>query len=113
MAGGGDPRVDFRVERRVIGRRARVRAEYRMVSRARVRRRDVAVRDVGPRDRRAEIVQRFLPEAEITFEADEGGREASGLYLMDNSRLVEEFEVEFAPFDQRVMETISEARGEG
>ena len=61
----------------------------------------------------AEIVQRFLPEAEITFEADEGGREASGLYLMDNSRLVEEFEVEFAPFDQRVMETITEARGEG
>ncbi len=60
----------------------------------------------------AEIVQRFLPEAEITFEADEGGREASGL-LMDNSRLVEEFEVEFAPFDQRVMETITEARGEG
>ena len=58
----------------------------------------------------AEIVQRFLPEAEITFEADEGGREASGLYLMDNTRLVEEFEVEFAPFDQRVMETITEAR---
>ena len=61
----------------------------------------------------AEIVQRFLPEAEITFEADEGGREASGLILMDNSRLVEEFEVEFDPFDQRVMETITEARGEG
>jgi len=61
----------------------------------------------------AEIVQGFLPEAEITFEADEGGRKASGLYLMDNSRLVEEFEVEFAPFDQRVMETITEARGEG
>ena len=60
----------------------------------------------------ADIVQRFLPEAEITFDADEGGREASALYLMDNSRLVEEFEVEYAPFDQRVMETINEARAE-
>ncbi len=61
----------------------------------------------------ADIVRRFLPDAEITFDADEGGREASGLYLMDNSRLVEEFEVEYAPFEQRVMETINEARGEG
>ncbi len=61
----------------------------------------------------ADIVRGFLPEAEFTFDADEGGREASGLYLMDNSRLVEEFEVEYAPFEQRVMETINEARGEG
>ena len=61
----------------------------------------------------ADIVRRFLPDAEVTFDADEGGREASGLYLMDNSRLVEEFEVEYAPFEQRVMETINESRGEG
>ena len=45
----------------------------------------------------ADIVREFLPEAEITFGEDEGGRELSGLYLMDNSRLVEEFEVEYAP----------------
>ncbi|MCZ6544467.1 MAG: NAD(P)-dependent oxidoreductase [Chloroflexi bacterium] len=63
--------------------------------------------------RLADIVRGFLPDAEITFDADEGGREPSGLYLMDNSRLVEEFEVEYAPFEQRVMETINEARGEG
>ena len=45
---------------------------------------------------------------------DEGGHEGSGLYLMDNSRLVEEFEVQYAPFQQRVMETINEVRrGEG
>ena len=61
----------------------------------------------------ADTVRGFLPEAEITFEANEGGREASGLYLMDNSRLVEEFEIEYAPFSQRVIETINEARGEG
>lgn len=58
----------------------------------------------------AGLVQEFLPDAEITFGADEGGRDASGLFLMDNSRLVEEFEVEYAPFAQRVLETINEVR---
>ena len=29
---------------------------------------------------------------------------------MDNSRLVEEFEIQYAPFAQRVMETINEVR---
>ena len=33
---------------------------------------------------------------------------------MDNSRLVEEFEVQYAPFRQRVMETLNNVRlGEG
>ena len=59
----------------------------------------------------AEMVRDVLPEAQITFEADVGGRESSGLYLMDNSRLVEEFEIEYAPFEQRVRETIAEVRG--
>ena len=59
----------------------------------------------------AEMVRGVLPEAEIKFDADEGGRESSGLFLMDNSRLVEEFEIEYAPFEQRVRETIDEVRG--
>ena len=63
--------------------------------------------------RLADIVQGLLPDADITFDADEGGRDASGLYLMDNARLVEEFEVAYAPFEQRVAETIEEARSEG
>ena len=58
----------------------------------------------------ATIVREFLPEAEITFDEDEGGRDLSGLYLMDNSRLVEEFEVQYAPFQQRVAETLNEVR---
>ena len=58
----------------------------------------------------ATIVREFLPEAEIAFDEDEGGRELSGLFLMDNSRLVEEFEVQYAPFRQRVRETINEVR---
>ena len=58
----------------------------------------------------ADAVRHFLPAAEITFGADEGGHDASGLYLMDNSRLVEEFEGHYAPFEQRVLETINEVR---
>ena len=58
----------------------------------------------------ADAVREFLPDAAITFDAEEGGHDASGLYLMDNSRLVEEFEVEYAPFKQRVLETINEVR---
>jgi nucleoside-diphosphate-sugar epimerase len=58
----------------------------------------------------AEIVQQFLPDAKISFDADEGGRDESGLFLMDNSRLVEEFEIQYAPFAQRVLETINEVR---
>jgi nucleoside-diphosphate-sugar epimerase len=58
----------------------------------------------------AELVRGYIPDADISFDHDEGGREASGLYLMDNSRLVDEFEVEYAPFAQRVGETINEVR---
>ncbi len=58
----------------------------------------------------AGLVREFLPEAEISFEEDEGGRDLSSLYLMDNSRLVEEFEVQYAPFRQRVMETLNDVR---
>ena len=60
--------------------------------------------------RLAEIVRTTLPDAQITFGAETGGRESSGLFLMDNSRLVEEFEIEYAPFEQRVRETIHEVR---
>ena len=58
----------------------------------------------------ADAVRQFLPDAEITFDEDEGGHDSSGLYLMDNSRLVEEFEIQYAPFAQRVLETINEVR---
>lgn len=58
----------------------------------------------------ADRVREFLPDAEISFDADSGGRDGSGLFLMDNSRLIEEFELEYAPFQQRVLETINEVR---
>jgi nucleoside-diphosphate-sugar epimerase len=62
----------------------------------------------------AEMVRGFLPEAEIRFEQETGGRERSGNFLIDNRRLVEEFGVQYAPFRQRVLQIINEVRrGEG
>jgi nucleoside-diphosphate-sugar epimerase len=58
----------------------------------------------------ADLVSRYLPDAQITFEKEEGGRAASGLYMMDNTRLLQEFEVQYAPFPQRVLEIINAVR---
>ncbi len=59
-------------------------------------------------------VREFLPDADIRFEAETGGRELSGNYLIDNSRLIEEFGVQYAPLRQRVGEVINDIRaGEG
>ena len=57
----------------------------------------------------AEMVKGFLPDARITFES-EGGKEDSGNYLVDNSRLLGEFELEYPPLKSRIMEIINEVR---
>ena len=57
----------------------------------------------------ADMVKEFLPDSQITFD-NEGGRELSGNYMVDNSRLRDEFEIECAPFHQRVLEIINEVR---
>ena len=57
----------------------------------------------------AELVREFIPDAQITFDS-EGGLEDSEIYLVDNSRMREEFEVEVPPFRQRVLEIINEVR---
>jgi hypothetical protein len=54
-------------------------------------------------------VREFLPDARITFGAD-GGREESGNYLVDNSRLVKEFGIEYPPLRTRVLEIINDVR---
>ena len=59
----------------------------------------------------ADMVREFLPDARITF-ADDGGKETSGNYLVDNSRLLGEFELEYAPFRTRVREVINDVRRE-
>jgi nucleoside-diphosphate-sugar epimerase len=60
----------------------------------------------------AGLVRRYLPDAQIGFDNETGGRERSGNYMMDNSRLVQEFEYDLAPFEQRVFEIINAVRGE-
>ena len=57
----------------------------------------------------AEIVRGFLPEAKITF-AEEGGREESGNYLVDWSRLAKEFGIEYPGLHTRVLEVINDVR---
>ena len=59
----------------------------------------------------ADIVREFIPDAQITFDS-EGGLEESGTYLVDNSRLREEFELEYTPFRVRVLEIINDVRRE-
>ena len=57
----------------------------------------------------ADIVRGFLPEAQITF-AQDGGREDSGNYLADNSRLTKEFGIEYPGLHTRVLEVINDVR---
>lgn len=58
----------------------------------------------------ADLVREFLPEADITFKHEVGGKARSGNYLIDNTRLVEEFGVQFPPFRDRVRQTINDVR---
>jgi nucleoside-diphosphate-sugar epimerase len=60
----------------------------------------------------AALVQKYLPDAKIEFEKETGGRELSGNYMMDNSRLVQEFEYDLAPYPQRVLEIINAVRAD-
>ena len=60
----------------------------------------------------ADIVRGYLPDARISFEHDTGGKDASGNYLIDNRRLVEEFGIQYRPFPQRVLQIINEIRAQ-
>ncbi len=57
----------------------------------------------------ADMVRGYIPDAQITFE-NEGGLEESGNYLVDNSRLLSEFELEYPPFRTRVLQIINAVR---
>jgi len=60
----------------------------------------------------ADIVRGFLPDAKISFEKQTGGKESSGNYLIDNSRLVSEFGVQYRPYRERVLQIINEVRAD-
>ena len=61
----------------------------------------------------ADMVEGILPDAHIIFEHENGGKERSGTYLVDNSRLLEEFKIEYPPFRQRVLQIINDIRRQG
>lgn len=58
----------------------------------------------------AALVTEFLPDADIRFDNEDGGKAKSGTFMIDNSRLVEEFGVQYAPLRQRVKEVINDIR---
>jgi nucleoside-diphosphate-sugar epimerase len=58
----------------------------------------------------ADMVKEFLPDAKITFQKEQGGKEASGNYMMDATRMTNEFHYTPAPFRQRVKEIINDVR---
>ena len=60
----------------------------------------------------AGLVREFIPEARIEFERETGGKENSGNWLIDNTRLVQEFGVQYRPYRQRVLQIINEVRQE-
>ena len=60
----------------------------------------------------ADIVREYLPDAKIGFDKETGGKEISGNYLIDNSRLVQEFGVQYRPYRERVLQIINEVRRE-
>ena len=57
----------------------------------------------------ASIVKKYLPDAEINF-ASPDGKDESGNYLVNNDRLLGEFELEYPPIEQRVLQIINDVR---
>ncbi len=60
----------------------------------------------------AAIVRGFLPDAKITFDKATGGKESSGNYLIDNTRLVSEFGVQYRSYRERVLQIINAVRAD-
>jgi hypothetical protein len=58
------------------------------------------------------IVRGYLLDAQISFDKETGGRELSGNYLIDNTRLVSEFGVQYRPYRERVLQIINDVRKE-
>ena len=58
----------------------------------------------------AALVRELLPDADIRFGAETGGRAISGNFLIDNRRLIEEFSLQYKPLRQCVKEVINDIR---
>ena len=60
----------------------------------------------------AAIVKSYLPDAQISFEHQTGGKDSSGNYLIDNARLMTEFGVQYRPYRERVLQIVNAVREE-
>jgi len=60
----------------------------------------------------AKLVREFLPDAKINFDKATGGQAVSGNFLIDNTRLVSEFGVQYQPYRERVRQIINEVRAQ-
>ena len=49
---------------------------------------------------------------QIIFKHNKGGFENSSIYLMDNSRIKQEFGVQIRPYEERVLQIINEVRND-
>ena len=58
----------------------------------------------------AAIVRSYLPDASIAFDNETGAKADNSTYLLDNSRLVAEFAVQYPPFRERVLQIINDVR---
>lgn len=58
----------------------------------------------------ADIVKKYLPEADIRFEKDEGGKILSPIYLGDSTRIQNEFNIQFTPMDEMIKGIIDNVR---
>jgi nucleoside-diphosphate-sugar epimerase len=58
----------------------------------------------------AALVTRFVPDAQISFANETGGRDSSSIWLMDNTRWLDEYDYPLPIFEHRVVEMINEVR---
>lgn len=58
----------------------------------------------------ADIVRSYLPDARIHFEKESGAKATNATYLLDNSRLLSEFGLQYQPYRQSVLQIINHTR---
>jgi hypothetical protein len=60
----------------------------------------------------ADIVRSYLSDAKISFQHERGAKVRNSTYLLDNSRLLSEFTIQYPPFKERVLQIINDIRRE-
>jgi nucleoside-diphosphate-sugar epimerase len=58
----------------------------------------------------ADMVRRQIPDADISFQHESGGRQNTTAFMFDNTRLRDEFSVEYPPYERRIAEMIEQVR---